>query len=275
MVGCSQMEEKIVFEGIFKEFSKGQRRILAVKDFNLSVREHEFLVLVGPSGCGKSTVLHMAAGLVSPSQGRVLLDGRPITGPGPDRGVVFQQFALFPWKTVYENIEFGLKYQDRSPKERKEIVESYLRLMGLEEFAHSYPHELSGGMKQRVAIARSYAINPSVLLMDEPFAALDAQTRIVMQEELIKLWKRDKPTVIFITHSVDEAVYLGDRVVVMTKRPGTSKCVIPITGSTGTGDWREQPIDDVMASPRFSELKVEIWRLVRAEMDASQDTKNH
>ncbi len=264
------MEEKIKFDGIFKEFSKGHRRVLAVKDFTCSVREHEFLVLVGPSGCGKSTLLHMAAGLVIPSRGRVLLDGQPITGPGPDRGVVFQQFALFPWKTVFENIEFGLKYQNRSQQERKEIVGEYLRLMGLEEFAQSYPHELSGGMKQRVAIARAYAINPSVLLMDEPFAALDAQTRIVMQEELIKLWERDKPTVIFITHSVDEAVYLGDRVVVMTKRPGTAKTVIDITGSAGTGGWREQPIDEVMASPRYNELKLEIWRLVRAEMEGAQ-----
>ena len=154
------MKEKIRFESIFKEFVKGRRSILAVKDFNFTVREHEFLVLVGPSGCGKSTLLHMAAGLVKPSRGQVLLDGRPVSGPGPDRGVVFQQFALFPWKTVFENIEFGLKYQNIPSNDRKQIVEKYLALMGLEDFAHSYPHELSGGMKQRVAIARAYAINP-------------------------------------------------------------------------------------------------------------------
>ena len=200
------------------EAENGQRK--ALEDINLVVKLAEFLCIVGPSGCGKTTLLRMIAGLDYPSSGEIILDGKQVTGPSPDRGMVFQEFSLFPWKTVLKNVEFGLEILEVPEKGRRRIAEEYIELVGLQGFEHSYPYELSGGMKQRVAIARALATNPSLLLMDEPFGSVDAQTRNVLQEELLEIWARTKKTILFVTHSVDEAVYLGDRILVMSPRPG-------------------------------------------------------
>ncbi len=260
------MQPKIQFEKVTKTYVRRNSHVEAVAEFNFQVHENEVLVLVGPSGCGKSTILHMAAGLIPPTSGKVLMDGREIKEPGPDRAVVFQQFALFPWKTVYQNIEFGLKFNGASEKEKKELVEKYIARMGLKGFENAYPHELSGGMKQRVAIARSFVVNPDVLLLDEPFAALDAQTRTIMQEELGEQLKLEKHTVIFITHSVDEAIYLGDRIVVLTQRPARVKEVIDLKGTDFMPERREESMNDVMASEKFAKLRNEIWGMVRSEI---------
>lgn len=257
---------KIHYESVSKEYSRGKMLIPAVDEFDFSIYENEFVVFVGPSGCGKSTLLHIAAGLIKPTKGKVFLDGKEITEPGPDRAVVFQQFALFPWKTVYENIEFGLRFKNLRDTNKKSIIEKYISMMGLNGFENSYPHELSGGMKQRVAIARAYAVNPSVLLLDEPFAALDAQTRTIMQEELIELWKKEKHTVIFITHSVDEAIFLGDRVIVLTRRPARIKEIIDLRRSGYLIDRRKKTLDEVISSEQFCSLRNQVWGLVRSEI---------
>jgi NitT/TauT family transport system ATP-binding protein len=199
---------------------KQLREFVALDDLNLDVAAGEFLTVVGPSGCGKSTILDLVAGLAKPSGGRLTIDGKPITGPGLDRSVVFQQYTLLPWRTAAANVEFALEAKGgMTKKQRAEQARDYLDLVGLSEFANRYPHELSGGMKQRVAIARSLSYEPEVLLMDEPFGALDAQTRERLQEELIGIWRRTGTTVIFITHDIDEAVFLGQRVAVMSAPP--------------------------------------------------------
>ena len=193
---------------------------VAVSAFNLAVRRGTFVTIVGPSGCGKSSVLLAIAGLTMPSRGRVLVDGRPVDGPGRDRAMVFQEYALFPWYNVYDNICYGLRRKRLSESEQRRIADHYIGLVGLRGFEKRYPRELSGGMRQRVSIARALAVNPSVLLMDEPFAALDVQTREYMQDELLKIWQREPKTVIFITHSIDEAIKLSDRIAIMAPRPG-------------------------------------------------------
>jgi NitT/TauT family transport system ATP-binding protein len=202
----------------------------AVRDVSVQVRPGEFVSLIGPSGCGKSTLLNVAAGFLKPSAGQALLDGRPIVGPGSDRGVVFQQYSLFPWLTVRKNVEFGLKLQGLSAAERESQARTLLGLAGLLQFENHYPDQLSGGMKQRVGIVRALATSPQVLLMDEPFGALDAQTRVVMQEILTNMWQRLRISVLFITHDIDEAVFLSDRIYVMTARPGRikSEIVVPL-----------------------------------------------
>ena len=209
---------------ITKIFEDGERKVVAIKDFNLEVKENEFTVIVGPSGCGKSTFLYMVAGFEKPTKGKILLNGKPITKPGPDRGIVFQEPALYPWRTVLGNIMFGLEVAG-VPKEK---AMQYVKMVGLTGFENAYPHTLSGGMKQRVGIARALAYDPEILLMDEPFGALDAQTRKIMQQELIRIWEKTKKTVIFVTHSVIEAVYLADTIVVMTARPGRVKGIINV-----------------------------------------------
>lgn len=256
------------FRDVGKEYV-GRDRTIALDSVSFSAPPGQVTVLVGPSGCGKSTLLHMAASLVEPTRGQILLKGEPIGDPGPDRGVVFQQFALFPWKTVAQNIAFGLKHQGVTASETSDRVSYYLEMMGLEQFGAHYPGQLSGGMKQRVAIARAYAPGPSILLMDEPFGALDAQTRAVMQEELLAMWEAERTTILFVTHAVDEAVSLGGRVVVLTKRPGRVKTIIDVNDVAERCGWRQQPMDDVTASPEFNELKGEIWSLVRGEMPSS------
>jgi len=265
-VNGNQQPEKLVAQNVSVLYEKDDKSFLAVDDVSLSVQEGEFVVIVGPSGCGKTSFMNTLAGLVRPAKGKVYMDGEEITGPSAERGVVFQQFALFPWKTAYENIEFGLKYRGISKEQRDEIVRKYIRLVKLEGFENSFPHELSGGMKQRVAIARVYANRPQVLLMDEPFGALDAQTRTIMQEDLTEMFLAEKRTVVFITHSVDEAIYLGDRVVIMTARPGKIKKIIRITEENLVPDRRNLNYDEVVNLKEFRDLKGEIWGLIKAEI---------
>lgn len=213
------------FKDVWKVFPKDKTELVAVKEFNLEVEDQEFICLLGPSGCGKTTLLRMIAGLESISRGSIELNGKAIHGPGSDRGMVFQDFGLFPWRTVVKNIEFGLEVRGVPTEERAKISQRYVELVGLKGFEKSHPNELSGGMKQRVGIARALANDPAILLMDEPFGALDAQTRNQMQKELLRIWAETKKTIIFITHSVDEAVFLADRVVVLTSRPGQVRTI--------------------------------------------------
>ncbi len=202
--------------------------VVALSDINLDVADKEFVCFIGPSGCGKTTLLRITAGLEKPDSGTLTVNNEPIKGPGPDRGMVFQEYSLFPWRTVLKNITFSLELKKIPKSEREKIARDFLELVGLSKFADSYPHELSGGMKQRVAIARALVNDPDVLLMDEPFGAVDAQTRNRLQHELLNIWEKKKKTVLFITHSVDEAVFLADKVVVFTARPGRVKEVISV-----------------------------------------------
>ena len=221
-------QEIIRIEGVSKSFGKGDRQVVALNEVDLAFRDGEFAVLIGPSGCGKSTLLYLMAGFESPTTGRITLDGKQIQQPGPDRGFVFQDYALFPWKTVLGNIMFGLQRTGTSRKDAKVIAMEYIDTVHLQGFEHAYPHTLSGGMKQRVGIARALAYDPKVLLMDEPFGALDAQTRKLMQQQMVSIWEGAKKTVVFVTHSVIEAVFLADRIVVMTARPGSVKGIVDV-----------------------------------------------
>jgi len=236
----------------------GVAEFVAIKQFDLTVKQGEFLAIVGPSGCGKSTFLDMVAGLTKPNSGEIFIDGKLITGPALDRGIVLQGYALFPWRTVQKNVEFGLEIKKVPAKERQEISKRFIELVGLEKFADRYPHELSGGMKQRVAIARALAYDPEVLLMDEPFAALDAQTREILQEELLRIWETTKKTVIFVTHGIDEAVFLADRVAVMTANPGTLKEIVEI-------DLPRPRDNSVRSSAEFGWFRHKIWELLQGE----------
>jgi NitT/TauT family transport system ATP-binding protein len=257
----------IRFEGIGKAFpTRGGGEFVALDDVTLTVAEREFVAVVGPSGSGKTTLMRMAAGLDHPTSGRVTVGGRQVTAPGPDRAVVFQQFALFPWKTVRENIAFGLRCQGAPRAKQDEVVARYLRLMNMQGTEDRYPHQLSGGMQQRVAIARSYAIEPDVLLMDEPFGALDAQTRTVMQEELVRLTRREPRTTLFITHAVEEAVYLSDRVVVLARDPGRLREIVDVSAIRAAEGWDSMPIDAVMDLPSFTHLRTHVWRLLRDQI---------
>ncbi|RTE88403.1 MULTISPECIES: ABC transporter ATP-binding protein [Bradyrhizobium] len=261
---------KIRFEHVRKEFlvrgkdGRPAQGLAALDDITLDVRAAEFLALVGPSGCGKSTLLDLLGGLTRPSSGRILLDGKVIEGPARDRGIVFQQYALFPWRTAAQNVEFGLDIAGLKTKERRERALHYLDLVGLSGFADRYPHELSGGMKQRVAIARSLAYDPEVLLMDEPFAALDAQTRETLQGELLRIWRATGKTIVFITHGIDEAIVLGQRVAVMTSRPGRIKRIIDV--SEGLRSEHE----DVRSLPEFGRIRHELWSSLREEVQKAQ-----
>jgi NitT/TauT family transport system ATP-binding protein len=251
---------------VSRVFRRDGRDAVAVENLSFEVREREFVAIVGPSGCGKTTCLRMAAGLDFPTSGTVSVGGMPVTEPGPQRAVVFQQFALFPWKTVHENIDFGLRSQGVPAEERRARIAAQLELMGLQGYETAFPHQLSGGMQQRVAIARCYVLKPEVLLMDEPFGALDAQTRTLMQEELIKLARKIPRTVLFITHAVEEAVYLADRVVVMTRRPGRITEVVDIAPLRAAERWDARSrVEEVMDQASFIELKSRIWRLLRQE----------
>lgn len=238
------------------------RAVLALEDVSLEVRKREFLALLGPSGCGKSTLLYLLGGFLPIENGAIRVDDRPIIGPGPDRGIVFQHFALFPWKTVRGNILYGLEKLRVPREEREKRVQTYIDLIGLHGFEDSYPSQLSGGMKQRTAIARTLAIDPQILLMDEPFGALDAQTRSLMQEELLRIWQRSRKTVIFVTHDVQEAVYLAERVVVMSARPGHVKTIVD------TNFDKNSP--DIFKDKHFVEKVDEIWNLVRDEAIKAQ-----
>ena len=220
---------KIECKGINKSFMAPSGQLRVLENVSFAIPDNEFVVLLGPGQCGKTTLLNCIGGLIAPDSGEVLLNGKPLEGPGPDRGIVFQQYALMPWKTVEENVAFGLAIKGIEKKERLEKAKKYISLVGLDGFEKSYPHELSGGMRQRVGIARAYTNDPDVLLMDEPFGALDAQTRYAMEKELLSIWEKDKRTVLFVTNNIEEAIYLGDRVIVMTKMPGRIKSEHPIT----------------------------------------------
>ena len=232
----------------------------AVDGFELQVQRGEFVTIVGPSGCGKSTLLSVVDGLVRPSAGQAVIGGMPVTGPGTDRALVFQEFALLPWRTVESNIMLGLELQHKhSSQQIHEVVRRYVQMVGLQGFERHYPHQLSGGMRQRVGIARALAVNPEILLMDEPFAALDAQTREIMSVELQRIWEQDKKTVLFVTHSIDEAVYLADRIVVMSGRPGRVKEIIPVNLARPRGLA-------VKDDPDFVRLRRHIWDLLEKEV---------
>ncbi|RRD45944.1 ABC transporter ATP-binding protein [Tessaracoccus sp. OH4464_COT-324] len=249
------MTTKIHFDGVSAEFELKGKPFLAVDNVDLEIGDNEFVTVVGPSGCGKSTLMNMAAGLLTPTSGRVLVDGKEVTGPGPERGVIFQQYALFPWMTVRQNVEFGLELQKIPKEERTAIADRHLELTGLLSFAEALPKNLSGGMKQRCAIARAYAVNPSILLMDEPFGALDALTRVQMQVQLLETWRKEKRTVMFITHDVDEAVYLATRVIVMAARPGRIFKIIPVNLPADRDE-------DIRLTPEFAALRNEVWNAV-------------
>jgi len=246
-------EAKIQIEGVSKTFGGGAAALTGI---DLAVAERELVCLLGPSGCGKSTLLNIVAGFLPPSTGRVLVDGRPVSGPGADRGVVFQEYALFPWLTVAENVDFGLRVRGVPAAERRATVARYLDLVGLAAHAGKFPVQLSGGMKQRVAIARALANNPSIVLMDEPFGALDAQTRETLQDELSRLQRVEHKTILFVTHSIREAVYLADRVVVMTSGPGRIREIFAI----------RLPESRDRFAPEFTRYESEITRVVKEEV---------
>lgn len=246
---------KISVRDVHKVFPLKSEDFVALDRVRLDITDNEFVTVVGPSGCGKSTLMNILAGLEAPTDGTALVDGAPVNGPGPERGVIFQQYALFPWLTVRKNIEFGLKIAGLGRAERRERADYFIRIVGLEQFADALPKMLSGGMKQRCAIARAYAVNPSILLMDEPFGALDALTRVTLQEQLLETWSREKRTVMFITHDVDEAVFLANRVVVMAARPGRIYDVIDV-------DLPYPRTEEVRLSPEFGELRNRVWHAV-------------
>ena len=249
---------QIVVEGVSHTYRPARgREVLALDDVSLSIAPREFVALLGPSGCGKSTLLYLIGGFLPTERGAIRVEGAPVAAPGPDRGIVFQHFALFPWKTVRGNVLYGLEKAGVEPEERRRRAQAYIDLVGLTGFEESYPSQLSGGMKQRAAIARTLAIDPKILLMDEPFGALDAQTRSLMQTELLAIWQRSPKTVIFVTHDVQEAVYLAQRVVVMSARPGKVKAIVE------TSFDRADP--HILKSKPFVEKVDEIWGLVRDE----------
>lgn len=221
-------DNKLKIENVYKEYDTSKGKMVALNGANLDIAENEFICVVGPSGCGKSTLLNIIAGLLEPTSGTVYLDGKPIEGTGMERGVVFQQYALFPWRTVLKNVMFGPEMKKMPKNQAEEIARKYIKAVGLEGFENSYPKELSGGMKQRVAIARALANSPEVLLMDEPFSALDPQTKADMQLLMRQIWQEEKPTVIFVTHDIEEAVFLSSKIYVLTQRPGTVKAEVPV-----------------------------------------------
>ena len=249
---------KVQIENVVKKFDGRNGEMIALNGVSLDIRENEFITVVGPSGCGKSTLLNIIAGLLPATSGRVLCNGHEVTGVGTERGVVFQQYALFPWLTVQKNVEFALNMRGIKGKQAQEEAMQYLEMVDLAKFANHYPKELSGGMKQRVAIARAYAADPEVLLMDEPFGALDAQTRTQLQTELLETWEKKQKTCFFITHDVDEAIVLGQRCIIMSARPGRIKDIVEI-------DIPYPRDQETKMSPRFLELKNEIWSLVYQE----------
>lgn len=249
---------KVKIDHVEKIFDTKKGPMVALNGVDLNIKENEFICVVGPSGCGKSTLLNIIAGLLPATSGAVYVDGKKVEGTGTERGVVFQQYALFPWLTVIKNVMFGLKLKGMSNEEARETAMKYLKKVGLEEFADSYPKELSGGMKQRVAIARAYAVQPEVLLMDEPFGALDAQTRTQLQSELLLTWENERKTCFFITHDVEEAIILATRVVIMSARPGRIRDIVDI-------DIPYPRDQETKMSPRFMELKNYIWKQVYQE----------
>jgi len=247
----------VIIKGLSKRYVTNDADILALSEIDLTVGEGEFVSLLGPSGCGKSTLLKIVAGLLPATGGRIEIHGAAVTAPGPERAVVFQEYALFPWMTVEENVEFGLEARGVPAAERRRISAQLLDVVGLSDFIKKFPHHLSGGMKQRVSIARALAVDPQILLMDEPFGALDAQTRSVMQEELLRIWRLYRKTVIFVTHSIDESIYLSDRIVLMTARPGRIKAIIDVAD--------ERPRD--LTTPAMAQLQRQVRSILSEEIN--------
>jgi NitT/TauT family transport system ATP-binding protein len=245
----------ITVDRVRKTFPLKGEEFIALGEVSLELADNEFVTVVGPSGCGKTTLMNILAGLETPTSGRAQVDGKTVTGPGPDRGVIFQQYALFPWLSVRKNVEFGLRTAGVKAAERRRIADHFIDLVGLSQFADALPKTLSGGMKQRVAIARAYAVNPSILLMDEPFGAVDALTRVRLQEQLLATWSQEKRSVVFITHDVDEAVYLANRVIVMAARPGRIVEIIDV-------DLPYPRNEDLRISPAFTALRNRVWNAV-------------
>jgi NitT/TauT family transport system ATP-binding protein len=248
---------KLEVRNVSKSYGNGAKALSVLESFSLSVAELEFLVLLGPSGCGKSTLLRIIDGIESCDTGQIILDDDDVTGTtGHGRGMVFQSFELFPWRSTVDNVAFGLEVAGVGRKERLDIAREYIELVGLTGFEHAYPHELSGGMQQRVGIARALAINPSILLMDEPYGALDVQTRDLLQEELLDIWDRQRKTVIFVTHSIEEALYLADRIVVMSPRPGRIEHVIDVP-------FGRPRREEIKSTPEFLQMRREIWQSLK------------
>ena len=257
--GHAVTDPKIKFENVeFTYTPANGRPVRALDCVNLDIAKDEFVTIVGPSGCGKSTLLYLLGGFLPLEQGQILVDGRNVTTPGPDRGIVFQHFALFPWKTVRQNVLYGLEKKKMDSAQRNALAQKFIDLVKLTGFEDSWPAQLSGGMKQRVAIARTLATDPDVLLMDEPFGALDAQTRGILQEELLAIWQSTRKTVLFVTHDVNEAVLLSDRVIVMSARPGRIKTTLKV-------DLPRPRTPEVTRSQKFADYCQEIWDLVREE----------
>lgn len=255
------MKPKVIVKDLYKEYQSEQGTVVALEQINLEIHQGEFLSILGPSGCGKSTLLRIMAGLNHHSAGEIIVT-RSAKSNKPLNAMVFQDYALFPWRNVLDNVAFGLEMQEINKKERQKIALTYLQKVGLQDFAKSYPHQLSGGMKQRVSIARAFATDPEILLMDEPLGALDAQTRNILQLELMKIWEETKKTVIYITHSIEEAIIMGDRIVVMTARPGKIKEIIPVNIPRPRGiELRESEI--------FASYYGQIWRSLKDEVEKS------
>lgn len=251
---------KLLIENVSRVFPpvRGGEPTRALEPTNISIGDNDFVTILGPSGCGKSTLLRLVAGLDTPTSGRILLDGHPVHHPGPDRGMVFQSYTLFPWLTIAENVAFGLREKGVPVRERMEIVRQWLERVGLTSFANHYPKQLSGGMQQRTAIARALANDPAILLLDEPFGALDNQTRALMQELLLGIWERERKTVLFVTHDIEEAIFLASRVVVMTARPGRIKADLRV-------DLAYPRHYTLKTTPEFSAIKARLTEEIRAE----------
>lgn len=250
---------KLELQNLEKSFGLGSdKAIHVVDDFSLDINDLEFLAVIGPSGCGKSTLLKLIDGLLPADSGKIYLDGRDVTGVvgGEGRGMVFQSFDLFPWRTTQENVEFGLEVKGVNRAERRDRALHYIELVGLKGFERSFPHELSGGMQQRVGFARALAIQPEVLLMDEPFGALDVQTRDILQDELLNIWNREQKTVLFVTHSIEEAIYLADRIAVISPRPATVDRMITVP-------FERPRNEEIKSRPEFLELRQEIWSMLK------------
>ena len=253
----------IVIDRVSHEYRPARgRSVLALDNVSLAVGDREFVALLGPSGCGKSTLLYLVGGFLPVEAGTIVVEDQPVAGPGPDRGIVFQHFALFPWKTVLQNVLYGPEKLGLPKDERERRARDFIDLVGLAGFEDSYPSQLSGGMKQRAAIARTLAVDPRILLMDEPFGALDAQTRSLMQDELLRIWQRSRKTVIFVTHDVHEAVFLAERIAVMSARPGRVKEIVEIAFD------KNDP--DLLRTPQFLEMVDHVWNLVRGEAIQAQ-----
>jgi NitT/TauT family transport system ATP-binding protein len=249
---------KIRVENLSKVYVTNGRKVEALRGLSLEIKEGEFFGIVGPSGCGKTTLLNLIAGLEKPTEGTILINGREVEGPGFDRGMLFQEGALLPWRNVIKNVEFGLEIKGVDKRKRGEISRKYLALVGLEGFEDSYPYELSGGMLQRTALARVLTFEPEILLMDEPFAAVDALTREKLQDEILRIWEKTRKTIVFVTHSIDEIIYLSDRVAVLTGRPARAKKIINIE--------LPRPRREARKSQQFAAYRDEIWNLLKGEV---------